>query len=258
MGLAMMILFACITVFYILGQYFARKELPSEATLAKAGKYGMIVTAVYILVSLTALTIVGSYSMTKEQCASPGTVALRYVLLPTSFIIITLWGMLKLCPGWKNPFAYTFGFLAAKIGGVSSALVGNKTGILEISKKQADLQSLLDEVKDNKDVLINSMNPGNFYSKIAELKKDQLLRKGYESQSGYEKLYSLLVLKDIVADAIWFLGAGFYAISVSEAGMAQAKCSKSLATIKKNEADWHADAAVKAAAKKPIQLFNLH
>ncbi len=166
--------------------------------------------------------------------------------------------MLKLCPGWKNPFAYTFGFLAAKIAGVSNALIGKKTGIFAISKTQADLQDLLDEVKSNKDILINAMNPTNFYSKIEQFKKDGLLRKDYQSQPGYEKLYSLLVLKDVIADAVWFLGAGFYAISVSEAGMAQAKCSKSLAIIKKNEADWHADAAAKAAAKKPTQLFSLH
>jgi len=258
MGMVMNLVFTGITIFYVLGQYFARKDLPDETLLAKAAKNGMIVTAVYVLVSLTAVTIAGSYAMTQEQCASPGTLALRYVLLPTSFIMITLWGMLKLCPGWKNPFAYTFGFLAAKIAGVSSALVGKETGIFAINAITAKLQNLLDEVKSNRDILINSMNPTNFYSKINELERDGLLRGGYKKQSGYKKLYALLVLKDVIADAVWFLGAGFYAISVSEAGMAQAKCSKSLATIKKNEADWHADAAAKEAAKKPIQLFSLH
>ena len=91
---------------------------------------------------------------------------------------------------------------------------------------------------------------------MQQLKNDGLLRNDYRQRTGYNTLYSIVVLKDIIGEALWYLLAGIYAISVSSAGVARAKCVKSVATAKKQEAEWKEQASKEV--KSPIKYFTMH
>ena len=198
-----------------------------------------------------------------------------YTELPFILIIGTLVVAMTLFPGWKSPFSNTLGYLLVKLMGVD-------TTFNNMLKTKAGNNKLLQKVYQDKSILINLMTPGptgTFDKVITQLaggdtKPQQTGGAMMEQQavpninagngifnSKYQEfipeLYNFVLVKDYVAEFMWFILAGFLTIQTSFNSIVGIECKKTEEQLSKSVADFNTKQKEMLRKKKPAQTYKV-
>ncbi len=172
-------------------------------------KYSKILLILFTVV-FAAIIIVQQYGtytlLTKRLCgASQWPEELKITLATNGMYVGIILILLKVFPGFKQPFSNTLGFLTASIFGVKKALNN-----LLLSESEGD--DIVKKVYDDPSLLINLITTQNFEAVIDKLKKGN--PPIIDPDLGdVNKLYKLVALKDMIGEMIWIMMAGAIAIS---------------------------------------------
>lgn len=212
--------FVIITIIYI---YFL---FTSKKNLGGAGGNEMVYFAIYIL-----LVIAGEFflnvNITKSICgSSQWYTAFMVTIFPWVFIFGILVVLLKMFPSWLQPFSNTIGYAITLASGLTSVF---KNIIPPEDKRQGNVDSgisrSLEYIYSNSGLLINLITPSNFNNFYNRMKNDGLIIG--DPVDLKEKLYSMVVLKETVSLAVWYLLAGILITSVSYNSIVNAGCQVS-------------------------------
>jgi hypothetical protein len=98
------------------------------------------------------------------------------------------------------------------------------------------------------------MTPDNYEDFMKSLAngKTSILDADYSTKAEYNELYKLVVIKDLIAEYIWYVMAGFLTISISSHSIANIQCEYSTEEMKKTVMDLHdQEEEMQANQKKP-------
>ena len=172
-------------------------------------KYSKILLILFTVV-FAAIIIVQQYGtytlLTKRLCgSSQWPEELKITIATNGMYVGVILILLKVFPGFKQPFSNTIGFLIASIFGVKKALNN-----LLLSESEGD--DIVKKVYDDPSLLINLITTQNFNAVIDKLKKGNppIID---PDQGDVNKLYKLVALKDMIGEMIWIMMAGAIAVS---------------------------------------------
>ena len=221
---------------------------------------GMIKT---VLSLLYLISIVGSQLSinimnSKEHCNGVPQIvsAMIYTIIPNFFMLGLVMIILKVFPGWKEPFSNTIGYVIVYLMGLGetfSELLKSKT--VAKGKTGGDLISMICE---NKSIIINQITPMNYELFLNRLSKEGALKSGYKKKDAYHYLWVLVNAKDAIAELIWYLLTGALAISTTFNALLDIECDIPTAQRKAAAAKFEAETAKKDAEKPKEKYFTVH
>lgn len=255
--------FNIITLLYFVMVYFNKRTyVENNAADSDQGSNGNI-TLIY---SISYFIIIGILMFSNNAIATQHAcgdanffTTLLATLVPWSMIFGLVSVMLLMFPGWKAPFSNTFGYVVAMIGGINGVadqLFKNKD--LEgfdsstegkIPAKMKLAAEAINHVYQDPTLIINEVTPDkfdNFWNLmqnggIIHTSKDWDLTDDGPCANIEEckkRLYSLVVMKDVVSEAIWYWLAGNLTISVTQNYILNSGCTTSAATMAKREQEY--------------------
>ena len=246
-----LVLFIVFTLIYFIYRYF---EFDSQ--------HLNIVTGIYVLSVISSQFSI-NISATKELCgeANYGN-AFLYTLIPWGIIFGLLHIVLFMFPGWKSPFANTFGYLLAKAGGVKSLLLDHilkakfKEGVkIPSTNSPQDKPSIketqlggtranatsseaitnsLEHIYGDPSALINEVTPETFDTFWTSM--TPLFRKNAEKYR--DQFKKLVNLKDLVSEFVWYLLTGVLVCSMSYNSILNQGCNTSVKEMQKRHQDY--------------------
>ena len=117
--------------------------------------------------------------------------------------------------------------------------------------------ALLTKICADHSLVINEMTPDNYEDFMKTLAKksknnSQIFKSNYANMPEYNKLYELVVIKDLIAEYIWYVMAGCLTISISSHSIANIQCEYSTEEMKKTAMDLQdQEEEMQANQKKP-------
>jgi len=187
--------------------------------------------------------------------------AALYTFFPWLIIFGIIIAILIIFPGFKSAFSDVIGYFA--IAGSAKTLFANimldadlnaKIAGLSDTKKKAEITTAADtlvKMLGNKSILINQITPDNFLSSwdlLKPLMKDTII--GQVEVDNKAKLLDLVVLKDNIGEAFWYVYTAILISSVVYYNLASRGCVKSAAQIKAGYDKYQEDQAAKEAEEK--------
>ena len=228
-----MVMFFIITTLYFVFKY-------NEKDTSKH----MVFLGIYLT-----LLIIGEYiinmTLTDSMCGSR---QWNTVLFVTLIPWILIFGVLNLClnlyPGWLMPFSNTFGYFAARLSGFNDTLDKILKPEMDIGSSndpdQKAIAQALEKMFIDKSLIINEITPANFdtfWTKMKIFMKNGVYSDN--SENGLkEKLRSIIRLKDIIAEYIWYLLTGGLVSTIGYNYIVNAGCSQSVQNMKSTTADY--------------------
>ena len=258
------LIFNILTLVYFVMLYFSRKVYHSDKESSDGSSEGNM-TFIYSLCYFFIIGILmfsNNYNATKEVCHEVNfTNTLLATLFPWSLIFGVVTVMLLMFPGWKAPFSNTFGYMFASIGGLGSVtrqLFKNKdldafsTSVeRNIPAKERLATEAINHVYQNPSLLVDEVTPDNFNNFWKLMTEGSMIHSEEDWKSGIvedgpchslldckKRLYSLIVLKDVISEAVWYWLAGNLTISVSQNYILNSGCQTSAATMKKRHEEY--------------------
>jgi hypothetical protein len=225
-----LILFIILTLAYSIVKYF----IDSKA-----------VTIVYfalIFISQFSLNV----ALTNQICGfTQPALAFTTTIFPWSIIFGSLSVLFMMFPGWKSPFSNTFGYLAARVGGIKDAF----NAILPSKVSNKALQAIYED----NSLIINEITPTNFEDFLSKMQTSGMLLEKV-SDEAKERLFKLVRLKDIVSEFVWYLLAGILISSITFSYISNSKCKRSAEYMKQQHDEWKKNAN-KGEKKKKEQVY---
>ena len=238
-------------------------ERAEDNPKVKTNNKGVVVLLMYMLITLIA-QIVSNFSNAKSICQGSGQPFLQiflYTLIPYFFIFGSIVLLINIKKGWLNPFSNTIGYL------ISMKLLKGNSSFNIIARyfkdKGGDRQKgLIEELCKDKSLVTNELSEDNYPTAMAELfpdintdlTDDTGAAPGESSQSedgdtkedndgqddgaenglkaAYKNLFKMVLLKDVIAEGVWFLLAGCLAITVETNIITAIECDYDPATMK--------------------------
>jgi hypothetical protein len=252
--------FNIITMVYFVMVYFSKRKRGQSGAGSDGGEDGNVTliysVSYYIVIGI--LMFSNNAIATQQACGEANFyTTLLSTLVPWTMIFGLVSVMLLIFPGWKAPFSNTFGYAVAMIGGIDGV-----AGQLFKSSYLADVDSItagkipaktklateaINHVYQDPTLIINEVTPGRFDNFWDLMRAGDLIHTNWaETDDGpcpnleacKERLYSLIVMKDVVAEAIWYWLAGNLAISVTQNYILNSGCQASAATMAKREKEY--------------------
>lgn len=225
-----LILFIILTIAYSILKYF----IDSKA-----------VTIIYFaLIFITQFFL--NLSLTDQICGfKQPALAFTTTVFPWTIIFGSLSVLFMMFPGWKSPFSNTFGYLAARIGGIKDAF----NAILPSKISNKALQAIYED----NSLMINEITPGNFGDFWSKMQSSGMLSEKV-SPEAKERLFKLVRMKDIVAEFVWYLLAGVLISSITFSYISNSKCKRSAEYMKQQHEEWKKDAD-KGEKKKKEKVY---
>ena len=242
--------FTVVTLGAFILKYFMAKSYASR----NQSIFGLVITIVYLAIIL-AIQLYVNYQNAKEKCGgTPQLVAsINYTIIPNLFIFGTLLLILMLMPGWKAPFSNTIGYLIVWLSGVNNSF-------FKILKQENNQNKLLQMVYKDPSTMINEITPENFdlfiarmagknggveslpvakAEPISQMKGGRRKQKGGNSPSilsaNYKEhlpgLYNFVVIKDMIAEILWYCLVGNLVINTSNSYVQSIKCNRSASEL---------------------------
>jgi len=245
------IVFIVITLLY----FIASVLIPNKGS-------SKVLTAIYYLLifgSQIGIILIA----TKQKCGSYmlGT-TLQYGIIPWLVIFGGLMGLLYAFPGWKAPFSNTFGYFVTYLMGVKT--VFNKLLKSDFKSSDPKLNKIMQDVYQDKAMLINELTPNNFEKAINQL--SPIMNSSVVSNNKInwgndtlKTLKKLVLIKDEVSRFIWYVLIGTLITSMSNLGVMSQPCNLSVQQMETSVARQQAAAAAATEAdnnKKP-QTYNI-
>ena len=218
------VFFLLLTLVYFVFKYYTKSE-----SMLK------IWTIIYFL-ALIVVQFFINLGLTGEICGSSQYgMALRTTVLPWLLVFGSINLLLFVFPSWLSPFSNTIGYLFAYITGVNgffkSILKDRKAQ--NIAPGQSDMISAINNVYDDKSLLINSMTASNLPNWWESMTKGGLLKSGI-GNTHYLELSNYVKMKDEIAQFIWYALAGTLTTSISYNAILNSGCTKSIEEMEKS------------------------
>ena len=226
-----LILFIVLTLAYSIFKYF----IDSKA-----------VTFIYFaLVFITQFFL--NLSLTDQICGfKQPALAFTTTLFPWTIIFGSLSVMFMMFPGWKSPFSNTFGYLAARVGGIKDTF----NSILPSTNIN---NKALQAIYEDNSLMINEITPENFEDFWSKMQTSKILSASVPADAK-ERLYKLVRMKDIVAEFVWYLLAGVLISSITFSYISNSKCKRSAEFMKQQHEEWK-KGADKGEKKKKDKVY---
>ena len=227
--------FVIMTIIYIYFLFTSKKK-----ENLGGGRNEMVYFAIYIL-----LVIAGEFflnvNITKSICgSSQWYTAFMVTIFPWVFIFGILVVLLKMFPSWLQPFSNTIGYAITLAAGLTSVF---KNIIPPEDKRQGNVDSgisrSLEYIYSNSGLLINLITSSNFANFYNRMNNDGLIIGNHPDLR--EKLYSMVVLKETVSLAVWYLLAGILITSVSYNSIVNAGCQVSASEMQSRHDEYEKD-----------------
>lgn len=219
-----MLCFFIITTIFFTIKYYSEKK--SYNSLESSNKTSRLYTIIYILFVIIGQLFINVY-ITKNICGKPqwGS-ALSITIIPWVLIFMTLCTLLIIFPGWLAPFSNTFGYAiayASGLNGIANKILKPQVQYQSNNTETKAIQESLALISQNRSLFLNEItqvNFGDFWKRIKPLMKSGV-NDDYDLK---ERLYSMVVLKNIVAEYIWYILTGFLVCSVGYNYLVTVKC----------------------------------
>lgn len=226
-----LILFIVLTLAYSIVKYFIDNKAVTIAYFA------------LIFISQFFLNI----ALTNQICGfKQPALAFTTTLFPWTLIFGSLSVLFVMFPGWKSPFSNTFGYLAARLGGIKEAF----NSILLGKTTNKTLQAIYED----NSLMINEITPANFEDFWTNMQTSGMLSTSVTMDTK-NKLMKLVRLKDIVAEFVWYLLAGVLISSITFSYISNSKCKRSAEYMKQQHDEWKKDADKGEKKKKPKEYY---
>ena len=218
-----------------------------SSILPKLGLYLLIVCIVQFILN-TAYLNAKCGGSSKDNI---GTAAM-YTFFPWTFIFGTMLAVLVIFPGFKSAFSDVVGYFAIS-GGAKEIFddIMNTDLQKEVDAAKAQgnptdnlkkaVSALTEMVDNNKSILINKMTPDNFadfWNTMTPLMKPDIRTNDEKTKYYKTELLSLVVLKDNIGEAFWYVYTAMLIASVVYYNLANVGCKKSVAQIKAGYDDY--------------------
>lgn len=213
----------------------------------------------YILIYIILVTIIQYFvnlNISNKICDEVqwGSV-LSITLLPWVFVFLFLIIFLINFPGWLTPFSNTFGYGIVSMMGIQKLFTeifkspsqenSGKDNILNenLAKIYSDKSLLINEISNHPEEFIdfwNNMTPLmkiNNKIEISHLTPKNKYNEGEEYQELAYKLFTLVRIKYLIAEYIWYLLGGTLAIMISYSYIINSGCKLSAKEIEKRHKD---------------------
>lgn len=225
-----LILFIILTIAYSVLKYFIDNK---------------VVTIIYfLLIFITQFSL--NLSLTDQICGfKQPALAFTTTIFPWTIIFGSLSVLFMMFPGWKSPFSNTFGYLAARAGGIKDAFNAILTS--KISNKA------LQAIYEDNSLMINEITPENFEDFWSKMQTSGMLSSSVTEESK-ERLLKLVRMKDIVAEFVWYLLAGVLISTITFSYISNSKCKRSAEYMKQQHEEWKKDAD-KGEKKKKRKVY---
>ena len=226
-SLLSIVVFLILTIIYFAVKYF-------KPSIARSAIVVYFVVTVLIQFGL-------NVNSTKELCGYSN-VGMAFLVTFIPWIII--FGLLNVClmmfPSWKSPFSNTIGYIVVWIAGIRQLLTDK---ILKKSVEsdftpgqmkggsRSENEMLIESIQhiySDPSLLVNEITPQNYDSFWQRMKP--LFRRGAEDHK--ESLRKMVILKDIVSEAVWYMLGGGLITSISSNYIITKGCTRSVDQMK--------------------------
>ena len=225
--------------------------------------------AVYFFAILVIQFIVNAYLITQtcggniaQNMSASGT----FTFIPWSLIFGAVIVVLMIYPGFKSAFSDVVGYyyVAGSANKLLTELLVNKDIQNNIdadgastAQQKADMQQAADmiiKICGNTSILINQMVPTNFveyWNILRPLMKSQYQTDGAEADAKRNELFELVVTRDNIGEAMWYIYSGILITSIVQLKIATRGCITDPAQMAKNYQNYLTEQ--KAAQKQEKQ-----
>jgi hypothetical protein len=248
-SLQSLLYFIIITIIYFSFPSIGKPELKLSNLSTDDSKIAyynnnMVHLALYLsVVVITQLFLNVGYLMSKCGGSLDKNIsaAAIYTIIPWLLIFGVMILVLIIFPGFKSAFSDVIGYfvIAGSANDIfSKILLG--TDLNEMIEKTVDdnernkltkAAEAIIKICGNKSILINQMSSENFLN-IWETLKPLMVQGAYESEDLKEKLLSLVVLKENIGEAFWYIYTAILISSIVYYNLATRGCIKSVDQIK--------------------------
>jgi len=205
----------------------------------KSPKSIQLWTIIYFLILIVVQFFI-NVGLTKEICGfEQYGLALKQTIIPWVFVFGLINILLMAFPNWLNPFSNTIGYFFAVLTGVNSLLksILKDRKTLDLGPKQAEMITAINNVYDDKSLLVNSINMTNISMWWDSLKNGGLLKTGVGTEE-FVKLQQYIKMKTLIAEYIWFALTGMLVTSISYNSMLNTGCVQSAAEMQKRHDEY--------------------
>jgi hypothetical protein len=248
------ITFLLTTLFY----YLALKPNLTYDTLLDANKYSNYVSSNYLYLAVYLLLVmviqfIANSSIIASTCGGSLTENMgsagMLTFLPWTLIFGVLVLVLTIYPGFKSAFSDVIGYfyVSSSANKVLTELLIDKDVQSKIDadqsitpEKKQSMQSAADaiiKIMGNSSILINQMVPSNFneyWHILTPLMKSKYQSNGEETQQIKSELFDLVVTRDNVGEAMWYMYTGLLLTSIVQLNITTKGCVSSPKTMEAN------------------------
>jgi len=238
--------------------YLAIKPVITYDILVDPDKYKKFVSSGYTNLGIYVLLIIVSQylvnvSIMATTCGGSVTenlgAAVFLTFIPWSLMFGVLIIVLTMYPGFKTAFSDVIGYfyVSSSANKVLTELLVDKdlqesmdkdtTSTPEHKKSLQDAADTIIKICGNTSILINQIVPSNFvdyWNILKPLMKPEFQKDTPESQAKQKQLFELVVTRDNVGEAMWFIYTGILVSSIVQLKIATRGCVSSPATMEKN------------------------
>ena len=217
------VFFLVLTLVYFVFKYYTK----SESTIK-------MWTIIYFLVLIVVQFFI-NLGLTSEICGSAQYgIALKTTFIPWLLVFGSINLLLFIFPSWLSPFSNTIGYLFAYITGVNGFLksILKDKAAQKGGPNQSEMISAINNVYEDKSLLINSMTASNLPNWWESMTKGGLLKSGIDD-SHYTELSNYVKMKNEIAEFIWYALAGILTTSISYNTILNSGCTKSVEEMEK-------------------------
>jgi len=248
-SLISLLIFTIITILYFVAPSIGKPALELSDLVndeSKANYYNKTLKSLAFYLGVVVVSqffLNTSYLMSKcggSLDKNIGAAAL-FTFIPWMLIFGVMLAVLIIFPGFKTAFSDVIGYYVVAGGAndiFGSILLGNDLNEM-IEKSGNDTQrnelkkaaEAIVKICGNKSILINQMNPDNFLE-IWDVLKALMVPGAYENVEIKKQLLDLVVLKDNIGEALWYIYTSILISSIVYYNLATRGCVKSIDQIK--------------------------
>jgi len=173
--------------------------------------------------------------------------AALFTFIPWILIFGVMLAVLIIFPNFKSAFSNVIGYYVVAGGAndlFGSILLGTDLNeMIETTNDETEKNKLtkaaeaIIKICGNKSILINQMNPNNFLQ-MWETLKPLMITGSYDNMEIKQQLLDLVILKDNIGEAFWYLYTSILISSIVYYNLATRGCIKSVEQIKLDHDDY--------------------
>ena len=248
-SLLSLIIFTIITIIYFAFPSIGKpqltlNDLENNETMMDFYNKNMYSLAIYIGIVVVSQFFLNT-SFLISKCGGSinkniGAAAL-FTFIPWLLIFAVMVAVLLIFPGFKTAFSDVIGYFVVSSSAnqiLSSILRGtdlnemiDKTNDVNEKNELTKAADAILKICGNKSILINQMNPDNFLN-IWNILKPLMNTGAYENIEIKTKLLDLVVLKDNIGEALWYIYTAILISSIVNYNLATRGCIKDISQIK--------------------------